>query len=168
MTRLVISVARPATVVVVAKILEEILESRQHAVTRDIFGLRRDIPYVAGVLADSMLPITRHDFWELHSLLEARQFFVDRLNGPRSAFEAKHGADQLLLLLSNRPTKIRWGGIPKDEIEELQQIGSTLYGVAAELSAEPEKEDLIAMSLDFYPWVEVLSDLNRSRPLITV
>lgn len=168
MTKLVISVARPATVVFVAKILEGILESKQHAVTRDIFGLRRDIPYVAGVLADSMLPITRHDFWELRSLLEARQFFVDRLNGPRSAFEAKHEADQLLLLLSSRPTRIRWGGIPEYEVRELQQIGSTLYGVAAELSVEPEKEDLTAMSLDFDPWVEVLSDLNRSRPIITI
>lgn len=170
MTRLVIPVGRPAAVVTVSHLLNQFLESQQYAWVRDIFGLRRDIPYVAGVLADSILPVNLQGFWQVRSLLEAKQFFIDSMGGPSTAWEAKQEADQLLLLLgTGQPAKARWGALPDQEVAELKKIGAMLYAMAAEeITLKTEQDDLVSMSLDFCPWTEVLAEFRQTRPLITV
>lgn len=169
MARLIYPAGRHATVVVVSRLLLNYLESSEHAWIRALFNLRQDVPYVADVLADSLLPVDPRGFWQIRSLPEAKEFFLNSPGAPSTAWEAKQYADQLLLLLgAGQPARLRWGALPAEDLEKLRGVGGFLYSMAAEELPRPEREDLESMAENFCPWTEILPEFHRTRPLITV
>jgi hypothetical protein len=169
MTRLIIPVERSNAVVNLAQLLHKFLDSEKYTMTRGIFGLWRDVPYVAQTLTDSVLPVHPKGFWQLRSLSEAKEFFLDFPNMPATVWEAKHQADQLLLLLgAGQSAKMRWDAISQYEVTALIKIGSRFYEKAADQFSGALKEDLCSMATDFRPWIEILPEFHKSRSSITV